>query len=121
MRYRTVERVVMDYLDRSRQAGKLLNPVTELKMPILEQGFSPPGIQDAIVKISQLQPRRRRRAADFHYGMPEKARQVEEERPQEPPAFPDADELIEIILTPGPKPPSLRERRLHRLYNPPRD
>jgi hypothetical protein len=35
--------------------------------------------------------------------------------------FPDADELIELILAPGPEPPSRRALRLHRLYNTRRD
>jgi hypothetical protein len=111
-----VARAVEDYLEQSRQVGRLLNPVTHLKIVILQQGFSPPGIQDALLAISKLQPRRKRRAAELLYASPGDLRPPEADEPQDPPRFPDPEELIELILTPGPKPASSKAARLHKVH-----
>jgi hypothetical protein len=116
IRGKVVEEAVQDYLDRSRESGRLLNPTTELKEPILSQGFSPAGLQDAIASIYRLRGRSRRRIKqDAHGNITGVEIIPAAEQPTKAVQFPNEDELVEMILAPSPKSPSRRERRLHRL------
>jgi hypothetical protein len=108
---------VRDYLEHSRAAGRLLNPAVELKKPILEKGFSPPGLQDAMAMIARLSPRTKPHVR-YEPGSGIRVERVPDRRTSSQPLqFPDEDELIECILTPPRTRHSRKEARLHRLFN----
>jgi hypothetical protein len=118
LREAIVEEAVHDYLERSRDAGRLLNPVDELKKPILDTGFSPPGLQDAMSLIFRCQPRRRPRLKFDASGNILGVERVEDPlESQEPRRFPDEDELVECILKPPHATYSRKEARLDRIFN----
>jgi hypothetical protein len=94
--YQVVADVVDEYLRQSREAGRLLNPIQHLKMPILKAGFQPPGLHEAAQGLALRQPRRRARLTkDFKYEIT-----PPEGDGEKPLRLPDADELIERIFSP---------------------
>jgi hypothetical protein len=96
--YQIVAEAVDEYLRRSGEAGHLLGPVENLKMPILRAGFQPAGLQEAIQKLALRLPRRRLRVS--------RRLEVEVLPPvddsDKPLRLPRADRLIEEIFWPYP-------------------
>ena len=99
--YQVVAEVVDEYLRRSKEVGRLLNPVDGLKMPILREGFCPPGLHHAVGEIALLRPRLRRRVRRLGDKLEVQTVPAAAES-QERSCFPDADKLIEKIFGPCP-------------------
>ncbi len=96
--YQIVAEAVDEYLRRSREAGQLLGPVENLKMPILRAGFQPAGLHETVHELALRRPRRR-----LHMS---RSLEVEVLPPvddsDEPLRLPRADKLIEEIFWPYP-------------------
>lgn len=98
--YEVVAEVVDEYLSRSREAKRLLNPFDHLKIPILREGFHPPGLHEAVQEVARLRPgpgRRWHAGTNFRVEPVPSAADWDEEL-----ELPEADELIKKIFWPYP-------------------